>query len=570
MSMQFYEFGGSGLNASLNSPILSPRSPVNGFDTITPNGDPYNLLQAWQNTTTLEVFQYLGEGIWVPVGPSSGPVESLTGNTGGPVLPSFGNINVLGSGVISTSGSGDTLTITSTAGGFPITPYVVGPIGQAGYQTIQSAINAAHAAGGGLVYVQEGTYTENLTLYNNVPIQGAVDFTTIIGVHVPPASGSFTFDSLILESATHIFSSAVAGTASLNINNCFIIITNGYVFNLVNWTGELLMDNCGEASTEDGVVNNTAGAPIKFINVEIGAGSSNVMTLTGNANVRFDTCNINCPTNITGSGQFIFQNGVEIKNSITIGGSKTGAMVQTDIITGASTALTWSSSGTGYLSGVTINSTAVPVIAGAGTGVLTLGSISFVSNSGIANTLTLAGAGAFIAANLTDNGFILGGGALPLTATAAPTNGQLPIGHTGNPPTIATLTAGSGIVIANGAGSITISANGEGLSWTDVTGVSQTAAPNNGYTTNNSSLVTVTLPAVISYGAIIRVVGKGTGGWTIAQNAGQSIHIGTSTTTVGASGSLSSTAQFDGVELLCSVANTTFTALSWVGNLTVV
>lgn len=50
------------------------------------------------------------------------------------------------------------------SGGYPITPYVVGPVGQAGYQTIQSAVNAAQNAGGGTVFVMPGTYTENVSI----------------------------------------------------------------------------------------------------------------------------------------------------------------------------------------------------------------------------------------------------------------------------------------------------------------------------------------------------------------------------------------------------------------------
>ena len=54
-----------------------------------------------------------------------------------------------------------------TIGSYPITPYVVGPSGKAGYQTIQSALDAANSNGGGVVYVQSGTYTENLSLYSS-------------------------------------------------------------------------------------------------------------------------------------------------------------------------------------------------------------------------------------------------------------------------------------------------------------------------------------------------------------------------------------------------------------------
>jgi hypothetical protein len=63
-----------------------------------------------------------------------------------------------------------------------------------------------------------------------------------------------------------------------------------------------------------------------------------------------------------------------------------------------------------------------------------------------------------------------------------------------------------------------------------------TATPNFGYlAVNNSSAVVVTLPptANITNGETIRVTGAGTGGWIVAQNAGQVIQVANLTTTVG-------------------------------------
>jgi hypothetical protein len=149
------------------------------------------------------------------------------------------------------------------------------------------------------------------------------------------------------------------------------------------------------------------------------------------------------------------------------------------------------------------------------------------------------------------------------------TNGQIPIGSTGADPVLATLTGGGGITIINTAGAITISGTGGGLSWTDVTGTTQTLSVNNGYTANNSSLITFTLPVSAVYGSIIAVVGKGTGLWTIVENSGQTIHFGSVNTTT-TTGSLSSTKQYDVVYLLCTIANTDFTVLQSIGNLSYV
>jgi len=142
------------------------------------------------------------------------------------------------------------------------------------------------------------------------------------------------------------------------------------------------------------------------------------------------------------------------------------------------------------------------------------------------------------------------------------TNGQLYIGDTGNDPQASTLTAGTGITIDNAAGSITINGTGGGYSWTEVTGTSQNMAVNNGYIANNASQVDCTLPATASIGDTVIIQGKGSGGWKISQNAGQTIHFGASDTTTGTGGSLESTNQYDSVELLCITADTDWAVLT--------
>ena len=67
---------------------------------------------------------------------------------------------------------------------------------------------------------------------------------------------------------------------------------------------------------------------------------------------------------------------------------------------------------------------------------------------------------------LADGGILLGSGAGAITATAQPTDGQLLIGSTGTDPVLATLSAGSGISITEGSGTITIAATGGGGSGT--------------------------------------------------------------------------------------------------------
>lgn len=362
------------------------------------------------------------------------PIGSVGGD---PVLSTL----TAGSGVSVTNGPG-TITIGTSASGFPISPYVVGPVGQAGYQTVQAGINAAHAAGGGTVYVQPGTYTENLTLYTGVDLWGAVgiaDTATclIIGVHTPPSSGTQTIRNIFLQSATHIYSSAVAGTAALILIDCAINVTNGFTFNCPNWTasGSFSAFDIGEiGSTNDGWVNNTGGAVVFMTNVTMGAGSSNIMLSSGSCELY--NCVVKCPVNFVTGSSVLVDGGTLFQNSVTLSNNSTGTINNSSISSGTAAALTMSSSASWTISSCSITSSNNPAIAGAGAGTLTISDVTFLSNAVIAGTLTLG------------------------TSSVYPTkmsNGQLLIGSAGLPAVAANITSSGGtITVTNGAGTINL------------------------------------------------------------------------------------------------------------------
>jgi hypothetical protein len=147
----------------------------------------------------------------------------------------------------------------------------------------------------------------------------------------------------------------------------------------------------------------------------------------------------------------------------------------------------------------------------------------------------------------------VGSGGLGITTT--PSNGQIPIGN-GTTYTAATLTAGTGVSITNGSGSVTIASTGGGMTWTTTAGTTQAAAVNNGYISGNAAQTTFTLPATAAIGDKVAVEGLGAGGWILAANTGQTIKIGTSTTS--SAGTLTSAAASDNVYVTCIVANLTW------------
>ena len=100
-------------------------------------------------------------------------------------------------------------------------------------------------------------------------------------------------------------------------------------------------------------------------------------------------------------------------------------------------------------------------------------------------------------------------GTLPVanggTGQTSYTDGQLLIGNTtGNTLTKATLTAGSGVTITNGAGSITIAAAGL-PTLNVVAGTTQNATANNHYALTNAAATTVTLPGSPAAGDVVWV-----------------------------------------------------------------
>ncbi len=190
--------------------------------------------------------------------------------------------------------------------------------------------------------------------------------------------------------------------------------------------------------------------------------------------------------------------------------------------------------GTGYTvanltagTGCTINNTAGGITINAtGTG----GSVTSVSGTGTVNGITLTG-------TVTTTGSLtLGGslsnvslssqvtGTLPVanggTGQTTYTNGQLLIGNTtGNTLAKATLTAGSGISITNGAGSITIAATGGSGTVTSV-------ALSGGTTGLTVSGSPITTSGTITLAGTLAVANGGTGA-TTASAAATALGLGT-------------------------------------------
>lgn len=316
----------------------------------------------------------------------------------------------------------------------------------------------------------------------------------------------------------------------------------------------------GSPITTSGTITLSLGAitPTSVNSVVISGSSTPTLAVTGTSSISGSNTGdqtITLTGDVTGSGTGSFVTTLATVNSNV--GSFTNASITVNakgLITAASSGTAPVTSVAGIANRITVTGTTSAVVDIAATyvgqsSITTLGTITTGTWTG--TTIAVANGG---------------------TGQTSYTNGQLLIGNTtGNTLTKATLTAGSGISITNGTGSITIATtNGQGITWNEVTGTSQTAAVNNGYVANNAGLVTVTLPTTAALGSIIEVAWKGAGGWKVAQNASQAIRFGSTITTTGTGGSLASSASGDSVRILCTTADTGFEVIGSQGNLTVV
>lgn len=384
------------------------------------------------------------------------------------------------------------------------------------------------------------------------------------------------------------FSGAFTFTGTVTANTSVTFPTSGTLLNNTLSSGNIYVGNgsnvaTGVSMSGDGTLSNTGSLTVTGIGhittgvLGLANGGTNANLTASNGGIVYSTA----------SAMGILS-GTATANQVLLSGSSTTPAWSTATYPATTTAnqLLYSSATntiTGLTSAnngvlVTSNSGVPSILAGSGTS-----SQILVSNSAAAPswstatypTTTTASQLLYSSATNTvaglataNNGMLVtnNSGTPSISALGA---GQIFIGTTSAAPTAASLTAGNGITITSASASITIASTGT-VAWTDVTGTSQTMAANTGYIADNASLVTLTLPTTAAQGTIIEVAGNGAGGWTIAQNANQNIKIGSSTTTTGVGGSLSSTNRYDGITLLCTVANTTWVTRSVVGNLTVV
>lgn len=433
---------------------------------------------------------------------------------------------------------------------FGVSPYIVDPTPSKGsFTTVQSAITKALADGASsvtpkLVWINPGIYTENLTLQPYVNLAAGTDPSTpnveIVGNAIYNGAGDLSISNISFSSnnASAAISFSSAGAALVHLQSVDIDAGVGIA---LECTSATTIINCSIGSTDAGVGGRCLNITDGF--VEFFAG---VSAFTDTAS--------------TVSGGTLRIVSSDLQDSFDVSG---GQLQMTSSIVQSTTLPCFNIGPAGTV--ICIN-TALSSNSGGGDFTIGTGTFAYANIVNFGSALTTA-------VGITQQGLtsLLGNLSFDGGATTLSSDGQVWIGSGTGVPAPRNLTPGTGISIANAANAITISATGAFIAWNTTSANIANLSINNGYfCVAPGGALTLGLPAVSALGDTIRVSLKGATSWQITQGVGQQIIMGSISTTLGAGGSIASTADGDSIELVCLTANTIWVTQSSQGNFTIV
>lgn len=473
---------------------------------------------------------------------SMNPIDTLTGNTGGAVGPTAGNINILGTGSISVAGNPgtSTLTISSTA----LTSIsITGDSG--GAQT-----GSAFTFTGGSIGLTFAGAADTFTLGGTLVVSNGGTGDSSFTAYAPVCGGTTT--------TAHLQS------ASTGMSNSGYILTSTGSASLPTWQAAPVSG----ITTIDGDTGSVTGSTIKFDAVSQAgssvsfSGSGTTMSLNvtdantntiigstaGNSSISginntglgyASLLNLSSGSSNTGVGVNSLVNAFTSSNNTAVGENAGG-----EALAGDNTLIGYQA-GLQYQFGIESSN-------------ICIGS-SVQGTAGESHVLRI-GNGTGTSQGQLSKAFISGIQGVNVGSVAS----VVSIASSGDQLGSTTITAGTGISITPGANTITIAATFVDFPFTDKS-TSFSAASNNGYFVTGTS--TATMPASPSQGDKIEFIVDTASTLTVTANTGQTLRIGSSLSA--SAGTAANNARGDAVTFIYRSADTEWLALSVIGTWTV-
>lgn len=444
----------------------------------------------WQDITGGDIWKLAaiptGGVQWVRIGGTGGTdIAQITPDSGAPVIGIAQNIfstgfpvgttNLKGIKTFNGGGAGDVLEFQNLR---DLSRYIVGTnANESQFTSIQTAINTAVADGFNtanptVVYILPGTYVENLTLQPGIALAGlgvnAESSTVLIqgAAVLNPGAGTNSFSAAGVTFATNgaanpAFSIQGANGISVFFNDCAFIGNSGTAYETLNASAVPKHSSCFYSAAAGQKCLNLLGGEDLFINCM--SSFTDTKSVVGQKCSFFDST-FNDSFTCTNAGNPLFFNCLitstkfPATNFEAISIAATGQVGLIDCFMDTNSPTGFSVTGTGSL-GYNLITTGQPF----DPALSTFGFTTFTGNlsfDGGANTIA--------------------------------SDGQLIIGDTGSFPKINTLTAGAGIAITNGAGTITIALSGGGTAIDSVNVDASTAPGTNPVVPTGAGAITVT------------------------------------------------------------------------------
>ena len=244
----------------------------------------------------------------------------------------IGELNMSGK-----TGSANTLLSQKLLGTFP--GLTVGKEGD--FATIQSAIDTASINGGGTIYLQSGTYQENLILAPGITLEGCgiadLKFVVIEGQHILPETGEIGFNHIFFSHPTATFiSGRPKGNPNLLFRSCVFEVDNGYTLNIPTLHGTVIFFDCLSAGKDNGFILNSEGACVPTIfNMTIGAGVEGKNEMKINSDGLFFNVHFRVKAVFGGEENLVTINGGSwCENTITVSDSAYVKIANSNLETG--------------------------------------------------------------------------------------------------------------------------------------------------------------------------------------------------------------------------------------------